>query len=42
MPLQWKPPLETPGVKRHEAADEATGIRVVVECDDSGSPQSWA
>ena len=42
MRLQWKPPLETPGVKRHEAAVEATGIRVVVERDDSRSPEPWA
>ena len=42
MRLQWKPPLETPSVQRHEAADEATGIMVVVECDNPSNPESWA
>jgi len=42
MYLQWKPPLETPGAQYHEAADETTGITVVVECDDPGRPESWA
>lgn len=41
MYLQWKPPLETAGVTHHEAVDEGTGITVVVECDHSGSPESW-
>jgi hypothetical protein len=42
MYLQWKRPLGTPGATYQEAVDEATGITVVVECDNPGSPESWA
>ncbi len=42
MHLQWKPPLETAGVTYHEAVDVLTGIKVVVECEHPGSPESWA
>jgi hypothetical protein len=41
MRLQWKPSLETPNVTYHEVIDEATGITVVVECDDSVASQPW-
>ena len=41
MCLQWKPPLETEGVTYHEVVDEATGIRVVVECDNPENPEPW-
>jgi len=41
MYLQWKPPLETAGVTYHEVVDKATGIKVVVECDNPDSPEPW-
>jgi hypothetical protein len=41
MPLQWKPSLETPDVTYHRVTDEATGITVVVECDDPAGSQPW-
>jgi hypothetical protein len=41
MCLQWKPSLETPDVTYHEVIDEATGITVVVECDDPAASQPW-
>ena len=41
MRLRWKPSLEMHGATYHEATDEATGIAVVVECDDPASPQPW-
>jgi hypothetical protein len=42
MYLQWKPPLETPGIKYHDAVDIATGITVVVKRDDPDRPESRA
>lgn len=41
MYLQWKPPLETACATYHEVVDEATGITVVVECDNPDSPEPW-
>jgi hypothetical protein len=41
MYLHWKPLLETAGAAYHIATDEPTGITIVVECDDPGSPESW-
>jgi hypothetical protein len=40
MRLQWKPSLENPDTK-YDATDEATGITVVVEWDDSDVATPW-